>query len=167
MASTSVAQTSSQQISCQHSSQGSSMQQTSTQTNFSQGSSSIQQTSTQTNSRQTNETVISLDAAQLGQPYVLRVSAPKGTQLTGQISLGNKVIKRFASDQAVLNLSPNLLRGRPTLKISGTYKPAQSAVKVEFSGPGTDLSQEIGGSGKLDQTLVINVQWSLSRFSWN
>jgi len=134
------------------------MQQSSIQTNFSQGSSSIQQTSTQTNSRQTNETIISLEAAKLGQPYVLRVSAPKGTQLTGQISLGNNVIERFAGNQAVLNLSPILLRGRQTLQIVGTYEPAQSAVKVEFSGPGTELSQETGGSGKLDQILVINVQ---------
>jgi len=158
MASNSVAQTSIQQTSCQQSGRGSSIQQTSTQTNVSQGSSSIQQTSTQTNSSQTNETVISLDADKLGQSYILRVSAPKGTQLVGQITLRNKVIKRFASNQAVLNLSPYLLRGRQTLKIAGTYKPAQSSVKVEFSGPGTVLSQETGGSGKLDQTLVVSVQ---------
>jgi len=142
MASTSVAQTSIQQSSCQYSGQG---------------SSSIQQTSTRTNSSQTNETVINLDAVNLEQPYVLRISAPKGTQVTGQITLRNKMIKRFAGNQAALNLSPILFRGRQTLKIVGTYKPAQSSVKVKFSGPGTELSQETGGSGKLDQTLVVNV----------
>ena len=136
----------------QNSVQQTSIQQTST------GECSVEQTSTQTSSNQTSETSISLATAQLRQKNVLRVSAPTGTDLTGRITLNGKLVEEISNNTASVDLSSRLSKGRQTIKVSGTYKPADASIRVEFSGPGTQIAQEVGGSGRVNQTLVINVQ---------
>lgn len=107
---------------------------------------------------QSQTTVISVDSTNMSQPYILRISAPEGTQLTGQVTLNGRVITELKDNQTEINISPLLSKGTQTIKISGTYQPAQSSVKIEISGPNTQLSQETSGYGILDQSLIINVQ---------
>lgn len=134
-----------------------SMQQTSIQHTSGQGS-YIRQSSIQTDPGQTNKFVITLDSAKVRQPQILSVSSPKNTQFTGEITVNGKVIEQLKNKKISLDLSRFLLLGKNTIEISGSYKPAKSLVKVEFSGPGNQVSQEIGGSGKLSQTLIVEVQ---------
>jgi len=114
--------------------------------------------SPQGQSTQAQETAITIDSASLGQPYILSLSASQGTQLTGQITLNGRVIQELKDNQASINLSPLLSKGRQEIKISGNYQPVQSSVKVEFSGPGTQVTQLTSGNGILNQTLIIDVQ---------
>ncbi len=113
---------------------------------------------TQYQSFQRQETFISLESANIGQPYVLSISATPGTQLTGQITLNDSVVQEFKDNQAEINLSPLLSKGRQKIKISGNYQPVQSSFQVKFSGPGTQVIQQTSGNGILNQTLIIDVQ---------
>ena len=115
-------------------------------------------TNEQGQSFQSQTTLISVDLSNMSQPYILRISAPQGTQLTGKVIFNGRVIRELKGNQSEINISPNLSRGRQTIKISGTYQPAQSSVKVEISGPNTQISQETSGYGILDQTLIIDAQ---------
>ena len=110
------------------------------------------------NSLQEQKTVINIDSAKLKLPHILSISTPIGTQVTGQISVNGVVIKRLTNPETSINLSSYLSRGRQTITISGSYKPAQSSVEVTFSSPGTQVSQETGGGGILRQTLIIDVR---------
>lgn len=114
--------------------------------------------STQGQSTQVQEIAITIDSASLRQPYILSLSASQGTQLTGQITLNGRVIQELKDNQASIDLSPLLSKGRQEIKISGNYQPVQSSVKVEFSGSGTQVSQLASGNGILNQTLIISVQ---------
>jgi hypothetical protein len=114
----------------------------------------IQQSS---NSSQTQTTVIDIDSPALRTPHVLKVSAPVNTKLSGRILINGKVIQQFGNQGISLNLSPYLSRGKQTIEISGRYTPAQSSMQVNFSGAGTQVSQQTGGNGVLKQTWVINV----------
>jgi len=107
---------------------------------------------------QTQETAITIDSASLAQPYTLSLSTSQGAQLTGQITLNGRVIQELKDNQASLNLSSLLSKGRQEIKISGNYQPVNSSVKVEFLGPGTQVTQLASGNGILNQTLIIDVQ---------
>ena len=133
-----------------------SVQRISIQKTSSQGG-SVQQTSVQTNSSQNSEIVVNVDSANTRQPHILRISSPRDIQMIGQVTINDKVVKEFNNEGAILELSRFLSLGRQTIKISGNYKPVASSIKIEFSGLGTQVSQQTGGSGKLNQTLIINV----------
>lgn len=133
-----------------------SIQQISIQQTSNQGD-SVQQTSVQSSS-QNSEIVISVDSANTRQPHILKINPPRDIHLIGEITINDKVVKEFKNEGAILNLSRFLSLGRQTIKISGNYKPVASSIKIEFSGPGTQVSQQTGGSGKLNQTLIVNVQ---------
>jgi hypothetical protein len=121
---------------------------------MSQASTVIQQS---TDSSQHQTTILNIDATKLRTPHILRVSVPAGTKLTGKILINGKVIKSLAQQGTAVNLSPYLFKGKNTIEILGHYTPAQSAPQVNFSGLGTQVSQQSGGNGILKQTLVINV----------
>jgi len=114
--------------------------------------------STKGQSTQVQETAITIDSASLAQPHILSLSASQGIQLTGQITLNSRVIQELKDNQASINLSPLLSKGIQEIKISGNYQPVPSSVKVEFSGPGTQVTQLASGNGILNQTLIIDVQ---------
>jgi len=114
--------------------------------------------STKGQSTQVQETAITIDSASLAQPHILSLSASQGIQLTGQITLNSRVIQELKDNQASINLSPLLSKGIQEIKISGNYQPVPSSVKVEFSGPGTQVTQLASGNGRLNQTLIIDVQ---------
>ena len=107
---------------------------------------------------QIQETIISLNASELKQPHILSITPLTGTtQLTGQIKLDGRVIENLRNNKIEINLSPYLTTGRHEIEISGNYTPGNSSVKVEFTGPSTQVNQQTSGSGKLVQTLIIDV----------
>lgn len=119
---------------------------------------SVRQTSIQTNSSQTSEIAITLDSAKVRQPIILSVTPPKGTQLVGEITVNGEVVEEIKNKRVSLNLSRFLGQGKQAIKISGYYRPVESSIKVELLDSDTQISQAIGGNGKLSQTLIIHVQ---------
>ncbi len=107
---------------------------------------------------QMQETTINVHAADLKQPHLLRIQpATAATQLSGQVKFNGKVIQTLKTSDTQINLSPYLKMGRHVVEISGQYQPSSGSVMVEFIGPGTESVQEMGGSGKLRQKLIIEV----------
>lgn len=133
-----------------------SIQRISIQQTSSQGS-SVRQTSIQTDSGQTSEIAINIDSANLGQSHILSISPPRRIQLIGEITINGKLVKKLNNEKVALDLSRFLSPGKQIINISGSYKPEESSIQVEFLGPGTQVSQQIGGSGKLSQTLIVDV----------
>jgi uncharacterized protein YxjI len=108
--------------------------------------------------QQTQETTISLKADALRHPHFLTINpSTKGTQLTGDITLDGKLLQRL-NNSTTINLAPRLTRGKHAIKISGKYYPIRDSIQIEFIGPNTQVNQETGGSGYLNQTLIIEVK---------
>lgn len=111
------------------------------------------------NSSRAQETsTVNLDSQTLRQPHYLTVSAEKDTQIIGQITLDGKAIQNIRGNRTAINLSNCLSRGRHLIEIFGNYRPATSSVQVEFSAPGTRVSQSTGGNGVVRQTLILDVR---------
>ncbi|MCU0535612.1 MAG: hypothetical protein MUD14_17110 [Hydrococcus sp. Prado102] len=107
--------------------------------------------------QQTQQTTISLEADQLRHPHFLCVSTAKtGTQLTGKIKLDGNFIQSL-NNPTKINLSPYLGLGKHKIDISAKYNPTGDSVQIEFIGPNTKVSQQTGGSGYLNQVLIIEV----------
>lgn len=68
------------------------------------------------------------------------------------------VVQEMQKNNTSINLSPLLSKGKQKIEISGSYKPASSSVFVNLSGSGTEVTQQTGGSGRLAQTLIIDVR---------
>ena len=94
------------------------------------------------------------------QLYILTVAANTPTQVTGQIIVNGVVIHKMQKNNTSINLSPLLSKGKQKIEISGSYKPASSSVFIKLSGPGTEVTQQTGGNGRLTQTLIIDVRTS-------
>ncbi len=110
-------------------------------------------------SQQTQETSINLSATELRQPHVLSISTSQvPTQITGEIRLNGKLIKKLSRISARINLAPSLKMGKNIVDVSGKYSPANTSVNVEFSGPSTQVSQQMAGNGLIKQVLVIKVE---------
>lgn len=108
--------------------------------------------------QQSQSSMINLSANSLRQPCILSITSTNNAILTGQITLGSRVIRKFRGSRNFLDLSPYLSRGINNIKISGYYQPVQSQVKIEFSAPNNKISQQISGNGKLSQSLVLSVR---------
>ncbi len=100
---------------------------------------------------------LNVSAVNLSQPHILRINT-SGSQLSGEITINGKVVKRLNNNQAEINLSPFLSVGEHKVEISGRYAPASSAVSVEISAPGTNVTQQTSGNGVLNYTLDLNIQ---------
>lgn len=110
-------------------------------------------------SYQKQQTTVNLSSSDLDKPNLLSISAsPRETQLTAEISLNGQLIKSFADNHNVLDLSPYLTLGKQIVSISGNYTPSDASVKIELKGQTTHISQETKGSGKLQQQLIFQVK---------
>lgn len=110
-------------------------------------------------SQQTQETTINLDANELRQSQTLSISSSQSlTQMTGDIKVNGKSIKKLSRNSTQTNLAPSLRLGKNIVVISGRYSPANASVKFEFITPNNHVSQQVAGSGYLKQVLVIKVQ---------
>ena len=109
--------------------------------------------------QQTQQTTINLSLANLRSPHILKISTPTtATQLNGEIQLNGRFIGNLRNNSTQINLSPSLTQGRHTLKISGNYIPSSSSVMIELTGLNTQVSQQTGGSGYINQIIIIDVR---------
>lgn len=106
---------------------------------------------------QRQQTIIDSNSTPRRQAYVLNVSTNTTTQLSGYILVNGIVVNQLKAKTSI-NLSPYLSKGRQKIEISGSYQPASSSVLVKLSGPGTEVSQQTGGDGRVKQTLIIDVR---------
>ncbi|MGK7915026.1 MAG: hypothetical protein AB4038_05685 [Prochloraceae cyanobacterium] len=106
---------------------------------------------------QFQETTINVNAANLRQPHILTVSSSTSS-LNGQIKLNGRVLKNIRNRGMSMNLSPHLRSGENIIEISGNYSPANSSVQLKFIGPNTQVNQQTGGSGEINQVLIIYVE---------
>ncbi|MBW4621318.1 MAG: hypothetical protein KME17_18410 [Cyanosarcina radialis HA8281-LM2] len=109
---------------------------------------------------QMQRTTISLDAADLQEPHILKVStnSSSGRLSEVKIKVDGRTISTAKNSPIELNLSPMLGRGKHTIEILGNYSPGDSSVQIEFSGPGTQVSQQTSGNGAIAHTIVVDVQ---------
>ncbi len=109
-------------------------------------------------SYQQQTTGISVNSNALKSPHILSIKTTDNTQMDGEVTVNGVVIKKLQGSQTSFNLSPYLDKQTKKVEISGTYKPASSSVKIEFSSPNTNVTQQMSGNGRLNQTLVITVR---------
>lgn len=102
-------------------------------------------------------TSVSLSSTAIKQPCWLTISTPTG-QLSGQIKIGTKVIQSLKGSRTTVNLAPYLARGTKTIDITGNYRPSSAAVRIEFAGTGTKVSQQTSGSGVFNHSLAVTVR---------
>lgn len=119
-------------------------------------SQSSSRSSTQSSQQQT--TAINLNATALRSPHVLSVTTAANNRLTGKVMVDGVEVKKLQASQTTFNLVPYLTKGDNKVEIVGEYRPVSSKVAIKFSGPGTQISQQVGGSGKLRQTLIITIR---------
>ena len=110
-------------------------------------------------SYQKQQTAVNISSSDLNEANFISISASQPeTQLTATVSLNGQLIKSLTDDDNVLDLSPYLTLGKQIVSISGSYAPGDAAVKIEFKGKTTHISQETKGSGKLQQQLIFHVK---------
>ncbi len=104
------------------------------------------------------QTTINLSLADLRQACMLTIKATNpATRLTGQIKLDGRLIQTLSDRPSEINLSSYLKPGKHQIEILGSYTPAHASITVELRGTGTQVTQQTGGSGQLNQLLMINV----------
>ncbi|URD49933.1 hypothetical protein [Chroococcidiopsis sp. CCNUC1] len=118
--------------------------------------STYSQSSTQSSQQQT--TGISLNATALRSPHILSVAIAGNTRLTGKVMVDGVEVKKLQASQTSFNLVPYLTKGDNKVEIVGEYRPVSSNVAIKLSGPGTQISQQVSGNGKLRQTLIITIR---------
>lgn len=110
-------------------------------------------------SQQTQETTINLSANELKQPQTLSIRSSQSlTQMTGEIKVNGKSIKKLSRNFTQINLAPSLKLGKNIVVLSGRYSPVNTSINVEFITPNNHVSQQVAGSGSIKQVLVIKVQ---------
>lgn len=108
---------------------------------------------------QQQQTTVNISSSDLNQPNLLYISSSQQeTQLTVEILLNGQLIESFTDNYNMLDLSPYLTPGKQTVLILGNYTPLGASIKVEFKGKTTHVSQEMKGSGELQQQLIFHVK---------
>ncbi|MGD1899476.1 MAG: hypothetical protein ACFB16_21340 [Phormidesmis sp.] len=96
-------------------------------------------------------------ASRVDESYQLTVETT-ARSLNATLKIDGETIKSLTSASETITLSPYLsAAGMHTLEIVGTYSPATDNVQILLTGPGTQMSQQVSGSGRLRQTLRISV----------
>ena len=106
---------------------------------------------------QLQEMSVNLSSSDLRQPYVLSINALKATQLNGRLELDGKLLRNLTKRDAEVNLSPYLSKGQHVIILSGSYSPSSASVQVQLNGANTQISQQVSGSGSLNQRFIIEV----------
>ena len=78
--------------------------------------------------------------------------------LNATLKIDGETIKTLTSASETITLSPYLsTAGTHTLEIVGSYSPSTANTQILLVGPGTRMSQQVSGSGRLRQTLRVSV----------
>ncbi len=107
---------------------------------------------------QSQSTMINISSDELKSSYWLSIYSSNNVQIKGEVKLDGRVIQPLNSSSTMINLSPYLNRGQHQVRIRGNYAPVNSLVTVELSGENNEITQQTGGSGLLNQVLIIQVQ---------
>lgn len=100
---------------------------------------------------------ISLSAATLSQPHILKIET-SATQFNGKITVNGKVVKNLSSKVTEIDISPYLSVGEHKVEISANYAPVTSPIKVELNAPNSNLTQQTSGTGILNYQLYVSVR---------
>ncbi len=100
---------------------------------------------------------VSLSAANLSQPHILKIET-SATQLNGKIIVNGKVVKNLSSQKTEIDLSRYLSVGEHKIEISANYAPTISPIKVEFNAPNSNVTQQTSGNGILNYQLEVSVR---------
>ncbi len=101
---------------------------------------------------------ISLQKEGLKTPCLLSIFPSSTiTNFQGQVSLNGKIIDLLNTTGNTLDLSSQLKRGNNRLIITGKYFPVDSTVSIHLQGLNTEINQQTGGNGLLNQMFVIEV----------
>ena len=101
---------------------------------------------------------ISLQKQGLKTPCLLSILPSSAiTNLQGKISLNGKTINQLNTTEKTLDLSSQLKPGSNQLIITGKYFPSDSTISIHLKGLNTEIHQQTGGNGLLNQMLVIEV----------
>jgi len=104
---------------------------------------------------------ISLNRSRLTKPHILSFNAPAGTSLQGQIFINDNIQLPLqgnsASTAATVDISPYLTTAETQVRVTGSYSPPSRAVSIAFTGPGTLVQHQIGGTGQINYHLNVMV----------
>ncbi len=103
------------------------------------------------------QTMLSLRRSQLSVPHTLTIELDNG-HVTGLIKVDGETVHTLTARVTSLDLTPYLSGSSHQVEIMGSYAPISETVKISFSGPGTQMSQQSSGSGILNHQLQISVQ---------
>ncbi|WP_254565919.1 hypothetical protein [Oscillatoria sp. HE19RPO] len=105
------------------------------------------------NLSQTQETEITVDSDQL---LALEVWGDRGTYINAEIVIDGTVVETIRGNYTAIDLSSYLNPGKNEIEITGTYTPANSSIYVELTGDRNTVSHETQGTGRLNQTLILD-----------
>ncbi|MGL5195970.1 MAG: hypothetical protein ACRC8Y_20480 [Chroococcales cyanobacterium] len=102
---------------------------------------------------QTQETTgITVDSSQLA----LEVWGDRGTYINAEIVIDGTVVETIRGNYTAIDLSSYLNPGKNEIEITGNYTPANSSIYVELTGDRNRVSHETRGTGRLNQTLILD-----------
>ncbi|MDB9524649.1 hypothetical protein PN498_01500 [Oscillatoria sp. CS-180] len=108
----------------------------------------------QSSQRQTN--TITLDSADLSLPHELTIET--SAALDGQIVINDESVLSLSTGTTTLDVAPYIADdGATTIELTGTYRPGNAVIKLQFEGPGISISQQSAGMGQLDYSLNLEV----------
>lgn len=103
---------------------------------------------------ETQETTgMTVDSNQL---LALEVWGDRGTFINAEIVIDGTVVETIRGNYTAINLSSYLNPGINEIEITGNYTPAHSSIYVELSGNRNTVRQETRGTGRLNQTLILD-----------
>lgn len=106
------------------------------------------------NLSQTQETTgITVDADEL---LALEVWGDRGAYINAEIVIEGKVVETIGGNYTAIDLSSYLNHGTNEIEITGNYTPANSSVYVELTGDRNTVRHETQGTGRLNQTLILD-----------
>lgn len=112
----------------------------------------------QSNQNNLQQSKITLSYQDLQHPQTLNITIPRATQISGTIQVNDEVIQKINTPRTQVDLSSYISTpGKHIIRISGFYHPANASVSVEYSALNNQTSQTTGGSGTINQVLIIEV----------
>jgi hypothetical protein len=103
------------------------------------------------------QTSITVNSSNFKQPHLLKIDS-LAKQISGEITLDGRTIRKLTGNKTQINLAPYLTRGEHRLEIILHYVPVASSVSISFSAPGTNMIQQASGNGNLRHNLLITVK---------
>lgn len=104
-------------------------------------------------SSQSVTNAISLSSTQLNSPHLVKLKA--NSNLSGQISLNGRVLKKITGNNFSLDLAPYLSRGEHQIQIEVNPSTSNATVSMALIAPGATINHT--QSGRLQQTIIVNV----------